>query len=97
MGVGKHLELDMSRPQQVLLHQYAVVAETGGGFALAARERRGKVFGPVDAPHAATAATGTGLDEHWVSDLRGGLLQPLRILILAVIARREQHAGSLQQ
>ncbi len=87
VAVGEHLELDVPRSQQVLLHQHPVVAEAGRGLALAAGERGGEILVAIDAPHAAAAAAGAGLDEHRVAEAIGGLLQPPRVLVLAVVAR----------
>ena len=43
----------------------------------------------VDAAHAAPAAAGDRLDEHGIADLVGFLLEELRALIVAVIARHD--------
>ena len=79
--VGEDLDLDVARPQHVLLQQHAVVAEGLQRLAPAGRQRRGEVGGGVDPPHAAPATAGAGLDEHREADAGrlGG--QDVRLLV----------------
>jgi hypothetical protein len=44
--------------------------------------------------HALAAAAGAGLDQHRVADRLGLLLQENGVLVVAVVARRQRHAGS---
>ena len=66
-------------------------------FALRAFERRVEIGVLVDAAHALAAAAGDRLDQHRIADLVGLLLEELRLLPLAVIARHHRHAGLLHQ
>ncbi len=50
-----------------------------------------------DDAHALAAAAGGGLDQHRVADLVRLLLQERRILVLAVVAGHQRHAGLLHQ
>jgi hypothetical protein len=45
LAVAEDLDLDVPRPRDVALDQHVVVAKAGLGFALAAGQRGGKVFG----------------------------------------------------
>ena len=62
-------------------------------FALARGERGGEVLALVDPAHALAAAAGAGLDQHREADLAGLAREQLRVLVVAVIAGRERHAG----
>ncbi len=68
MLVGEHLELDVARRFQILLHIHGVVAEGAAG--LHARQRDGveQARFAVHHPHAATAAAAGGLDDDRVAD-----------------------------
>ena len=96
-AVGEHLDLDVPRLQHVLLDQHPVVAERVLRLALARGERGGELAGGVDPAHALAAAAGGGLDQHRVADPRRFLRQQRRVLVVAVIAGRERHAGLLHQ
>ncbi|MCW0416072.1 hypothetical protein NB689_001826 [Xanthomonas sacchari] len=95
--VAEHLDLDVPRPQHVLLHQDVRIAECGLRLALAGSERGGKVLIAIDPTHALAATTGAGLDQHRVADGRGLRAQEVRLLLLAVIAGRQRHPGGLHQ
>jgi hypothetical protein len=90
--VGKNLQLDVARRQNVFLDQHAGVAERALGLALRARQRRLELRRAVDPAHALAATTGDRLDEHRVADLPGPLAQEAGLLAAAVIARHHRHA-----
>src|SRR5690606_39447846 len=95
--VTEDLHLDMARAFDELLDQHAIVAKAGFRLALGAGERGVEFLLGVDAAHAATAATGDGLDEDGVADLFRGGPERLRALVLAVIAGRHGHAMLFHQ
>ncbi len=95
--VGEHLDLDVARPLQVLLDQHAVVTEARRRLALARGQRGGELARRVDHPHALAAAAGAGLDQHRVADAIGFALQERGVLLGAVVARHQRHAGLLHQ
>ena len=97
MTVAKDLKFDMPRALQILLDQDMLVAETGGGLALAGGQRIEEVCASVDGAHALAAATGGRLDQHRITDAIGLLPQKLRILVVAVIAGSQGHTGFLHQ
>ncbi len=92
MRVAKDLDLDVPRAQHVLLDQHVLVAEGVLRLALAGRERSGEVLGLVDTAHALAAAAGAGLDQHRIANFTRLRLQEGRILVVAVVARRQRHA-----
>ena len=83
----------MARLLQVALDQHAVVAEAGGGLALAGGQRVEEGAGRFDHAHALAAAAGAGLDQHRIADGVGLRLEELRVLIVAVVAGHQRHAG----
>ncbi len=93
MAVAEDLDLDVPRPQHVLLDQHVLVAEGILGFALARGQRGLEVLAPVDAAHALAAAAGAGLDQHRIADGRRLVGQEGRLLVVAVVAGRQRHAG----
>ena len=93
MAVAEDLDLDVPRPQHVLLDQHMLVAEGVLGFALARGQRGLEVLRLVDAAHALAAAAGTGLDQHRIADGRRLVGQEGRLLVVAVVAGRQRHAG----
>ena len=97
LRVGEDLDLDVPRPRHVALDQHMVVAEAGLGLALARRQRGGEVVGLVDPPHALAAAAGAGLDQHRVADARGLPGQQRRVVVAAVVAGHQRHAGLFHQ
>ena len=97
VAVGKHLDLDMARREDVFLHQHARITEGVLRLALGALQRRIEIGRLLDAPHALAAAAGNRLDQHRIADLVGLLAQEVRILLRAVIARHHRHAGLLHQ
>ncbi|MCY1219587.1 hypothetical protein D9M72_315690 [compost metagenome] len=97
LRVAEHLDLDVARALHVLLDQHRVVAEAVDGFALARGQRGLEVGGLVDRAHALAAAAGAGLDEHRVADAVGLALQQRRVLVGAVVAGHQRHAGLFHQ
>ncbi|MNM30557.1 hypothetical protein D3C81_411190 [compost metagenome] len=83
----------MARALDILLDQHVVVAERRGRLALAAGQRIDEVLAALDFAHALAAAAGAGLDQHRVADAVGLGAQELRRLLVAVVARRQRHAG----
>jgi hypothetical protein len=95
LPVGDHLDLDVPRGGDETLHQQRAVAERlaclGGG----AGERGGQAAGLVDAPDAAAAATGGGLDHERVADRLGLDRRVLGVRDRPAAPRRDRHAAGL--
>ena len=83
VGVGEHLDLDVTGPRGVFLDQTLVVADTGGRLAPTGGQGLGEVLGGADLAHALAAAAGHGLDQHRIADLVGFGLQAGLGLVLA--------------
>ena len=73
--VGEHLELDVARLLDELLHVELAVAEGVGGFSGGGMEEVGQFFGSAHDAHAATAAAGLGFENDGVADLCGDVLR----------------------
>ena len=71
MGVAEHLHFDVAGREDVLLDQHAIVAERGGGLALARLQHLAKLLRSIDAPHALAAAARDRLDQHRIADRVG--------------------------
>jgi hypothetical protein len=97
MPVGEHLQLDVAGRGDVFLDQHAPVAEPRLRLAHRALEPHVEFDMGVDAAHAAPAPARDRLDEHGIADLIGLLAQELRVLVVAVIAGHDRHAGPLHQ
>src|SRR4051812_23745504 len=97
MAIGEYLHLDVARRGDEFLDQHARVAECGLSFAHRAFERGFELGMLVDAAHAFAAAARDRLDQYRVADLVSLLLEKLRVLQLAMIARDHRHAGFLHQ
>lgn len=97
VAVGEHLDFDVARLLQVALDEYAVIAEAGAGFTLARGQRVGEGGALLDHAHAFAAAAGAGLDQYRVADGVGLLPEELRILVFAMVAGHQRHAGALHQ
>ena len=95
--VGEHLDLDVPRARQVAFDQHAIVAERRLRLAARERERRVEILGALDDPHALAAAAGRGLDQHRIADPRRRRAQHVGVLIVAVIAGHQRHAGAFHQ
>jgi hypothetical protein len=83
LGVGEDLDLDVARAGDVALHQHMVVAEAGGGLALAGGQGGDEVLGAVHRrmprpppPALALISTGKPMASAWPSRNCGSLLSP---------------------
>ena len=97
VAVAEDLDLDVARALHVLLDQHRVVAEAVDGLALARGQRGLEVGRLVDRAHALAATARAGLDQHRVADAVGLALQQRRVLVVAVVAGHQRHAGLLHQ
>ena len=97
LRVGEDLDLDVARLEHVLLDEHAVVAERALRLAPARCERRIELRRGVDAPHALAATAGARLDQHRKADAARFAREHRVVLVVAVVARRERHAGLLHQ
>ena len=97
MAIGKNLEFDVTRLQQIFLNQHAIVAKGARCLTLGPGEYGGKLGGAGNHPHAAAAAAGNGLDQYRKPDPLGLVQQTREVLVFAVIAGNQRHAGSLHQ
>ena len=88
LAVGQHLDLDVARVLQELLHVDLFVAERGLGFALGGLDRGDQRGLGMDHAHAASAAAAGGLDDDRVADLAGDAH-----VLLGVLAERAAAAG----
>ncbi len=90
--VGQHLDLDVARLRQELLHVDRRIAERGVGLGLGQVHRGEQRRFGVDDAHAAPAAAAGGLDDHRIADLAGDLDDLLRVV--GKRAGRTGHAGN---
>ena len=97
MRVGEHLQFDVAGRCYVFLDQHPSVAERRFRLPDGAFERGVELDMSIDAAHAAPAPTRDRLDEHRISDLIGLLAQEFRVLVVAMIAGHDRHAGPLHQ
>ena len=97
MRVGEHLQLDVAGRGDVFLDQHPSVAERSLRLAHGALERSVELDMRVDAAHSAPAPARDRLDEHRIADLIGLLAQEFRVLVVAMIAGHDRHAGPLHQ
>ena len=95
--VAEHLELDVPRRDDVLLHVDVADPERGLGLALRRLQRLRQLAGDVDDAHAAAAAAGRRLDDHRVADVLGDLQRLFLALDRAVAAGQDRHAGLLHR
>ena len=89
--VREHLHFDMPRLGDVLLHEHDVVAERVARLRPRALELLQKLSRRPDDAHALAPATLDRLEQHGVADLGGLLLQPLRVLLRAVVPGDARH------
>ena len=97
MRVGEHLQFDVAGRGDIFLDQHPSVAERGLGLADRALELGVELDMRVDTAHAAPAPARDRLDEHRIADLIGLLAQEFRVLVVAMIAGHDRHAGPLHQ
>jgi hypothetical protein len=95
--VEEHLNLDMPWLLHIALDEHRVIAKAVDGLALARGQRIVKLIGTQHRAHALAPATGTGLDEHRVADASSLALEHSGVLIGAVVAGHERHAGFFHQ
>src|SRR3546814_10321603 len=69
LAVGQHLDLDVARVLEELLHVHHVVAERGLGFGLGGGDGVVERGLGVHHAHAAAAAAAGGLDDHRIADI----------------------------
>ena len=93
VGVGKDLQLDMARTGHEPLDQYMVIAEGIDGLAFAAFQGGGEIGRLFHQPHALAATAKRCLDQHRITHALGLRRQEIRILLFAVIAGHQRHAG----
>ncbi len=87
----------MPRALHVLFDQHRRIAEAVRRFALARCERGSEVLCLLDDAHALAAAARAGFDQNGIADAVGFRLQQRRVLVRAVIAGHQRHAGALHQ
>ena len=97
MRVGEHLQFDVARRGDVFFDQHPSVAERSLSLADGALERSVEFDMRVDAAHSAAAPARDRLDEHRIADFIGLFAQEFRVLVVAVIAGHDRHAGPLHQ
>ena len=91
--IAQHLELDVTRRDDVLLDVHVAHAEGGFGFALRGLEGRPELVGRLHDAHAAAAAAGGRLDDDGVADVARHL-EPLLLRVdRAIAAGQDRHAG----
>ena len=92
VGVGEHLHLHVARPREIPFQQQPIVAERGARQALCGFDCRRNLGGGIHDLHALAAAPRAGFDDEREADtLRLGQ-QPLRRLVLAMIAGRDGYS-----
>ena len=95
--IAKDLDLDMARALDIFLDQHRVVAKAVARLALAGGQRGSEILAAVHCAHALAATARAGLDQDGVADAVGLGLQQRRVLVGAVIARHQRHAGAFHQ
>ncbi len=93
VAVAEHLHLDVARLHHDLFDQHASIAERALGLALRRRQQLRQIGLRLDEAHAAPAAAGHRLDHHGVADLPRFRRQRFRILLVALVAGHDRHAG----
>src|SRR3546814_17264347 len=71
LTIGQHLELDVARQLQVLLHEHGGVLESIERFGAGDGDLVDQLVFAAHDLHAAAAATGDRLDQHRIADLPG--------------------------
>ena len=93
LAVGEHLDLDVARRADVLLHVDGAVAERRLGLGLSLTHGAGQLGGLLDDADALAAAAGRRLDHHRQADVAGDDLGLGGALDDALGAGRDGHAG----
>ena len=91
--VGEHLDLDVARRLDVLLHVHGAVAESGLRLGLSLTHGGGDALHLAHDADALAAAAGRGLDHHRQADAARDLLGHAGVLDDAIGACRDGHAG----
>ena len=94
-AVGEDLHLDVARVHDGLLDEDGRVAEGALGLAHAGLDRLAQVRRVVDAPHAAAAAAGDGLDEERVGHARSAAATSSSTSVDGATEASVGHAGRL--
>ncbi len=97
MRVGEHLQFDVAGRGDIFFDQHPSVAERSLSLANGALERSVEFDMSVDTAHSSAAPARDRLDQHRIADLVGLLAQEFRVLVVAVIAGHDRHAGPLHQ
>ncbi len=98
LAVGQHLNLDVTRLLEELLHVHGAVAEGRVGLGAGHGDRGDQVGFGVHHAHATSAAAGGGLDDHRVADAPGGGQQLAFIVAQRPVgAWHRGHAGLLHR
>ena len=95
--VGQHLELDVARLLDELLHVEIAVAEGICRLAVGGVEEIGQLLGAADDSHAAPAAARLGLEDHRETDLLGPVLRLFHPGKNAVGAGKNRHFSLLHR
>ena len=97
LRIAEYLDFNVTRAQGIFFNQHRVVAKAVDGFALATGQCSRKVFRLFNHAHAFSTATRAGFDQHRITDAVGFALQHGRVLVRAVVAGHQRHAGFFHQ
>ena len=97
LAIAKHLDFNMARALHIFFDQHRTIAKAAHRLALATGQSACKVCRGFDNAHALAAAARAGLDEHRIANAVCLALQERRVLVGAVVARHQRHAGALHQ
>ena len=95
--IGEHLNLHMTRLEQILFHQHPRVAKRRLRFALRRGEGFSELADILDDFHAFAATPRSGLEQHRITDAFAGFAEGVEVLRFAVIARHQWHASLFHQ
>src|SRR5260370_24060487 len=91
--VAQHLELDVARTLDKLLHVQIAVAEGSRGFGLGGVEQLLNLFFGADNAHASAAAAGGSLYDDRITDLPAPLHRFFRAGDDAIRSRQDRNVG----
>ena len=97
MLIGEHLDLDVTRLEDVFLDQHARVAKRRLRLALGRLQRLGQISLALDHLHAFAATACSGLEQYRVANLFCSDAEGFHVLGFAVIAGHQWHAGLFHQ
>jgi len=89
--VCKHLNLNVSRRSDVLLHEHNIVTERAPCLALRTLQLLSELVRRLSNPHALTSSALDSLEQDRIANLLCLLSQDQRILFLAMITRNTRH------